>query len=124
MLRNDVAFFERQGVRYIPRHTRKTSSLRHATSSYELSRIAQENSAIYNSIDATDSSSSKLHAWRELVRLKESRAKADREIAQLERSKQRNGYATVGSRTASRSSSRVRGPAGDVSDDVWILPSL
>ena len=79
---------------------------------------------MYNSIDPSDSSSSKLHVWRELVRIKESRAKIDRETAQLERSKHRNGYATVGSRTVSRSSSRVRGPAGEVSDDVWILPSL
>jgi hypothetical protein len=103
--------------------------LRHTTSSYELSRIAQENSAIYNasSIEPGDLSSSKLHAWRELVRLKEARQKAERENAQLERSKARNGYSPNtlnGSRVGSRGSVPVRGVAGEISDDVWILPSV
>ena len=124
----DVAFFERQGIRFFPpRAMRKQSSLRHATSSYELSRIAQENSA-YNASSsagaeflAMDTSANKMHTWRELLRLKDLRAKTERENAQLERSKQRNGYS---SRTESRSSSVVRGVAGEMSDDVWILPSL
>jgi hypothetical protein len=99
--------------------------LRHTTSSFELSRIAQENNAVYSSIDPSDSSSSKLHAWRELVRLKEARTKAERENAQLERSKHRNGYSnTLPVRTSSRSSSRARGPVGEVGDDAWILPGL
>ena len=123
-LRNDVAFFERQGIRFFPpRYARKPSSLRHATSSYELSRIAQENSAYNASAEflPTDTSANKMHTWRELLRLKDIRAKTERENAQLERSKQRNGYS---SRTGSRSSSIVRGVAGEMSDDVWILPGL
>ena len=123
-LRNDVAFFERQGIRFFPpRYLRKPSSLRHATSSFELSRIAQENSA-YNATSEllpTDTSANKMHTWRELLRLKDLRAKAERENAQLERSKARNGYS---SRTGSRSSSVVRGIAGEMSEDVWILPGL
>jgi hypothetical protein len=96
----------------LPHQPRNPSSLRHATSSYELSRPT-----------IGDSTSSKLHAWRELLKLKESRNRADREAAQLERSKLRNGYPSS-YKTWSRNSSRVRGPAGDVSDDVWILPSV
>ena len=96
--------------------------MRHATSSYELSRIAKENSALYNAafIEPGDSSASKLHAWREILRLKEQRARVERENAQLDRSMQRNGYSPA-PRAGSRASSRV-GRAGDVSDDVWILP--
>ena len=123
-LRNDVAFFERQGIRYVPRNTRKQSSLRHATSSYELSRVANENPSILSGMSPTSSTSSKLHAWRELLRLKEARQKAELEAAQLERSKLRNGYPPSNHGSLSRSSSRLRGPAGIVDDDVWILPSL
>ena len=118
-LRNDVAFFERQCIRHIvPRH-HKPSRLRSTTSSYELSRLAQENAALY--IDSADSSASKLATVNKLLRLKESRLKSDLEAAQLERSKARNGYATING-GSSRASSRTR--TGIVGDDVWILPGL